>query len=514
MLLWELVRTSREVAGTRSRTEKTARLAELLGRLEPAEAEVAVAYLSGQLRQRRTGLGPAAVAGVRDSSPAGEPSLSLADVDLAFDRIASASGPGSAATRRRELSLLFARATADERDFLARLVVGELRQGALAGSMVEAVARAAGVEPGAVRRALMLAGDLPVVARAALDRTGSGLGRFRLEMFQPIHPMLAQPAGDVAAAVSEIGRAALEYKLDGARVQVHRLGDDVRVYSRRLNDVTAAVPEIVDAAHAVAADSFVADGEVIALRADGTPRPFQETMRRFGRRLDVERARRELPLTPFLFDVLHADGVDLIDRPGEERAQVLDRIAPSLVVPRIVTDDPERALAFLDDALGHGHEGVMVKDLAAPYEAGSRGAAWRKVKRADTLDLVVLAAEWGHGRRSGWLSNLHLGARDPAAGGYVMLGKTFKGMTDRMLAWQTERFRSIALGSEGHVVHLRPEVVVEIAFGNIQESPHYPAGLALRFARVKRYREDKRPEEADTIDRVRTLYRQGAGLDR
>ncbi len=411
-----------------------------------------------------------------------------------------------------------------------RLIFGELRQGALEGILVEAVAAAAALPAEVLRRASMLAGERAPVARAALLEGRPGLERFRLQLFRPLQPMLAQPAADVGEALERLGEAALELKLDGARIQVHKAGEAVRVFSRLGNDVTAAVPEVVEAVAALPARQLLLDGEAIALRPGGAPHPFQLTMRRFGRKLDVERLRAALPLTPFFFDVLHLDGDDLIDRPAGERFAALAAAAPGLTVPRLVTASAEAGEAFFADVLRRGHEGLLAKALDAPYEAGRRGSSWLKIKPAHTLDLVVLAAEWGHGRRSGWLSNLHLGARDPVAGGFVMLGKTFKGLTDEMLAWQTERFRQLALGAgdgrlapwrdrhhpeaaaaEGWVVHLKPEVVVEVAFSDVQESPHYPGGMALRFARVKRYRPDKSPAEADTVDTVRAIFAAGRG---
>jgi DNA ligase-1 len=435
-------------------------------------------------------------------------------VDAAFTRVAGARGAGSAGERRRALAELFARATEEERRFLAALLLGELRQGALEGVLVEAVARAAEVPAAEVRRAAMAAGSLPVVAAAALGEGAAGLARFRMRLMEPVQPMLAQTAVDVGEALASIGgEPALEWKLDGARVQVHRDGDRVKVFSRSLRDVSDAVPEVVALVRAVEARSLILDGEAIALRPDGSPEPFQVTMRRFGRKLDVERLSSNLPLSAFFFDVLHLDGEDLLGRPGRERWAALERVVPAAhLVPRLVTGDPAAAGAFLDGALARGHEGVMVKALDAPYEAGRRGAAWLKVKRAHTLDLVVLAVERGSGRRSRWLSNLWLGARDPASGGFAMLGKTFKGMTDAMLEWQTARLRALAVREEGHVVHVRPELVVEVAFDGIQGSSRYESGLALRFARVKAYREDKRPEDADTIETVRALHaRQGGG---
>jgi len=502
----DLVATSQRVAETRSRAEKTGALADLLRRLAPDEIDVAVAYLSGHLRQGRIGLGGAALRSAMPGSAASEPSLSLREVDAAFERMAAVSGAGSTAERARLLADLLGRATRDEQDFLVRLIFGELRQGALAGLMAEALAAAADLPAGDVRRALMLAGELPAVARAALTEGRPGLDRFRLQLFRPLQPMLAQPAGDLSEALERLGEAALELKLDGARVQVHKAGGDVRVFSRRGNDVTHAVPDLVETVQALPADQLLLDGEVIALKPDGSPHPFQVTMRRFGRKLDVHRLRGELPLTPFFFDVLHLDGEDLIDRPAGERFAALGEAVAGLTVPRIVTADVEEADAFFDQALARGHEGIMAKATDAPYEAGRRGFSWLKIKPAHTLDLVILAAEWGHGRRQGWLSNLHLGACDPANGGFAMLGKTFKGLTDEMLTWQTRKLQELALGTDGWTVHVRPELVVEIAFSDVQGSPHYPSGMALRFARVKRYREDKTAAEADTIDTVRRIF--------
>jgi DNA ligase-1 len=509
MDLADLVATSRRVAETRSRLTKIAALADLLRRLSHEEIDVAVAYLSGHLRQGRIGLGPAAIQAARPGTAAESPSLSLGDVDAAFAQIAGTTGSGSTPKRTRLLGGLLARATAEEQEFLIRLLFGELRQGALAGLLAEALAAAAEVPADEVRRALMLAGELPEVARAVLTAGRPGLARFHLELFRPLQPMLASPAGDVSEALERLGEAAFELKLDGARVQVHKAGGEVRVWSRRGNEVTNAVPELVEAVTALPARQLVLDGEVIALRPDGSPLPFQATMRRFGRKLDVPRLRGELPLTPFFFDLLHLDGEDLLDQPASRRFEALGDATPGLTVPRRTTASAEEAEEFFAAALARGHEGIMAKATDAPYEAGRRGFSWLKIKPAHTLDLVVLAAEWGHGRRQGWLSNLHLGARDPENGGFVMLGKTFKGMTDETLAWQTKRFQEIALGTDGWTVHLRPEIVVEIAFSDVQESPHYPAGMALRFARVKRYRADKTAAEADTIETVRGIFAGG-----
>ncbi len=510
--LAELARASRDVAASSGRLDKVRLLAGAILRLAPAERAVGVAWLAGELAQGRVGVGLAALRVALASPPAPAPSLSVADADAAFSRIAAARGKGSAAERTALLSALFATATEEERDFLFRLVTSELRQGALEGVLADAVASAAGVPAAEVRRAAMTAGALPPVAEAALAEGPAGLERFRLRLIEPVRPMLAQTAPDVATALADLGgEAALEWKLDGARIQVHRSGDDVRVFSRTLREVTRAVPEVVGVVRALPARSLVLDGEAIALRPDGAPEPFQTTMRRIGRKLDVERARTELPLSAKFFDVMHLDGEDLLARPARLRHEALaSALPPALRVPRLVTADATAAGAFLEDALARGHEGVMAKALDAPYEAGRRGASWLKVKRAHTLDLVVLAAEWGHGRRRGFLSNLHLGARDPAHGGFAMLGKTFKGMTDEMLAWQTERLRALAIGeSDEGVVHVRPELVVEVAFDGIQASPRYPAGLALRFARVRRYRSDKGPAEADTIETVRRLHARG-----
>ena len=507
MLLAELLAASERVAATRSRLAKIDALAQCLRRLEPSEIALGVAYLSGDTRQGRIGIGYATLKEARAAKRASSPRLTLAQVDEALASISQIKGEGSAAERQRLLAELFARATAPEQDFLARLLLGELRQGALEGIMLDAIAKAANLPPGRVRAAAMRAGGLAAVAKAALTEGEKGLARFALRVFQPVQPMLAQPAEDVADALERLGTAAFEWKLDGARVQAHKSGGEIRVYTRSLNEVTAAVPEIVAALGDCAAREVILDGETIALKPDGTPYPFQETMRRFGRKLDVEALRATFPLSVFFFDCLLADGKDLTARPARERFDALAKFLPAKVlIPRLVTGDKEAAQAFYDDALARGHEGVMAKALEAPYEAGSRGAGWLKIKEAHTLDLAVIAAEWGSGRRKGWLSNLHLAARDPATGAFVMLGKTFKGMTDKMLAWQTQRLLELETSREGHVVHVRPALVAEVAFNEIQASPTYPGGFALRFARVKRYREDKSAKDADTIETVRALY--------
>ena len=508
MKLHELVTTSRQVAATSGRNAKIDLLAALLKQAAADEIETAIASLSGSLRQGRIGVGYAALRAARPEGAADRPTLDLTTVDAALEQVARTRGSGSAAVKDRLLRELFLRATEAEQEFLFRLLIGELRQGALEGLMVEAVARATALDPDGVRRAAMLAGSLGPVARAALTDGAAGLARFGLKLFRPLQPMLAQAADDVAATLAQLGEAAFEYKLDGARIQVHRAGDEVRVFSRQLNDVTVAVPEVVEAARRLPLRDAILDGEAIALRPDGTPHPFQVTMRRFGRKLDVQRLRAELPLSAFFFDVLYADGTVLLGEPYSARFAVLERVVPQEGrVPRIVTRDALVAGRFFEQAIAAGHEGLMAK---ARYDAGARGAAWLKLKPAHTLDLVVLAAEWGHGRRRGWLSNLHLGARDPDTGGFVMLGKTFKGMTDELLAWQTTRLLALENSRDEHTVYVRPQLVVEVAFNDVQASPQYPGGVALRFARVVRYRPDKRADEADTIA---TVLRTGHARD-
>ena len=504
MLLEEIVRTSADVGATRSRLKKVELLAATLRRMEPAEARIAVSYLSGALPQGSIGVGWATLRALPPAADA--PSLTLTEVDAEWSKVLASIGPGSQATRRTLVADVFGRATHAEQRFLVALLTGELRQGALEGVMVEAIARATDLRATDVRRAVMLAGNLGVVAAAAMADGNSSLARFRLTLFQPLQPMLAGAADGIEAALERIHPASIEWKLDGARLQVHRSGNEVRAYTRNLADVTERVPEVVSVVTALPVASIVLDGECIALRSDGGPHPFQVTMSRFGTRTEIARLTDSVPLSPFFFDCLHLDGEDVIDRPLSDRAALLaERLPQSLVVPRVETDAVDAATAFLDDALGRGHEGVMVKSLVAPYEAGRRGSGWLKVKRMHTLDLVVLAAEWGHGRRKGWLSNLYLGAR-AADGGFVMLGKTFKGMTDEMLRWQTERLLELETERDGITVHVRPELVVEVAFDGLQSSTRYPGGLALRFARIKGYRHDKSPLDADTIETVKALH--------
>jgi DNA ligase-1 len=510
--LAEVVETSRRVAEASGRLEKIGLLATLLARVPAEEIEIATAFLSGSVRQSRLGIGYAGLQAAMPERPADSPSLELAAVDAVLERISQvAAGKGSITGRVRLLGDLLSWATRNEQEFIFRLIVGELRQGAVEGLMLEAVAKAAGVPAQQIRRARMMAGDLPSVARTALAGDASQLAGFATQLFRPVHPMLAGSADDADEALEELGEAALEYKLDGARIQVHKSGDQVAVYSRRLNDVTAAVPELVEVVRSLPARELILDGEVIALRPNGTPHPFQTTMSRFGKRLQVDRARAEIPLHPFFFDLLYLDGGALVDEPARRRLTALAEAVPeAMLVPRVLTPSPDEARSFLQSALERGHEGVMAKALDAHYEAGHRGRRWLKVKAVNTLDLVVLAAEWGHGRRQGWLSNLHLGARDPA-GGFVMLGKTFKGMTDEMLGWQTKRLLELEIARDAYTVYVRPELVVEVAFNEVQGSTQYPGGVALRFARIKRYRTDKSAAEADTIDSVRQVYRRLAG---
>ena len=490
---------------TRARLEKIALLADLLRRLPPEEVTVAIGFLIGWPRQGRLGIGWATAADARPPA-ASTPTLSLSEVDSAFTALKALRGPRSAAERQRLLGDLLGRATGPEQDFLLALLIGEVRQGALEGIMLEAVARAAQVPSDRVRRAAMLAGELAAVAAAVLTAGEAGLADYSVQVFRPVQPMLADSAASAADAIAALGEAVLEWKLDGARIQVHRREERVAVYTRSLNDVTAAVPEVVEAVLALPARELILDGEVIALGPEGHPLPFQDTMRRFGRRLEVQAMRAELPLAAFFFDALLLDGHELLDLPLATRLARLDPLLPEAHrVPRIMTGLAAEAEAFQAEAVRRGHEGIMAKSPTAPYAAGRRGSAWLKVKTARTLDLVVLAAEWGSGRRKGWLSNLHLGARDPGTGGFVMLGKTFKGMTDALLQWQTTELLARETGREGHVVLVRPELVVEVAFNEVQRSSQYPGGVTLRFARIKGYRADKSPAEADTIEAVRAL---------
>ncbi|MFK7990973.1 MAG: ATP-dependent DNA ligase [Sandaracinaceae bacterium] len=510
MKLGSLVATSDAVAKTRSRKKKQAALATLLCELAPDETSIGVSYLAGELPQGRIGLGWAAFRDLNAGLPSTEPQLELQDVHRTFDALAAISGSGSAQRRRDTLGALFTRATLAEREFLTQLVLGGLRQGALVGVMTAAVAEATEIDAAALRRAAMLAGSVPEVATAALLEGRSALARFELTLFRPVLPMLASPADNIDAAVERLGAAIFERKLDGARIQIHKRGQDVQAFSRRLHDVTARIPEVIEAVRAFDADELILDGEAIALRDDGAPHSFQTTMRRFGRTKDVAAMRASLPLSHLYFDLLFLDGASMLDAPAEARLRLLaQRTPPAHRIPHLITEDPAEAAAFFESALADGHEGLMAKRLDAPYEAGSRGFSWLKLKPVHTLDLVVLAVEWGSGRRKGWLSNLHLGARDSTDGSFVMLGKTFKGMTDEMLAWQTERLGQLEIGREGHVVHVRPELVVEVAFSDVMDSPQYPGGLALRFARLKHHRPDKAATDAATMAEIRAIHEHG-----
>ena len=500
MLLAEIVATSGRVASTRSRTAKVAALAELFTRLEPEEVEIAVALATGELRQGKIGVGWATVFGL-DVPAAGEPAMSVLALDAFVAQIAALAGAGSAAARQESLARLLSQATADEQEFVRRLLIGELRQGALAGVVTDAVARAAVVPLDVVRRAVMLAGNLPRVAAAALSGGEPALSVIGLEVLRPVLPMLASTSADARAAIEAVGRSSVEWKLDGARVQAHRAGAVVRLFTRNLNDVTDRLPGVAAIVSALPVASVVLDGEVLGVDDDERPDRFQDTMSRFGSHDGTGST-----LTAAFFDCLHLDGIDLVDRPLTERIEALETAAGPWRVRSILTDDGDEAQEFLAAALAAGHEGVMVKAASSTYQAGRRGQEWRKVKPVRTLDLVVLAAEWGHGRRRGWLSNIHLGARDPGdPTRFIMVGKTFKGLTDELLTWQTARFQELATDRTDHVVTIRPELVVEIALDGVQASTRYPGGAALRFARVRRYRPDKVAAEADTIDDVRAL---------
>jgi DNA ligase-1 len=505
MLLARLVETSARVAETSRRLAKIELLATLLKQLNGDECEIAVAFLCGYTRQGRIGVGHATLRAAT-MPPVETDVLEVADVDRAFATLAALQGRGSDTQRRDLLRGLMQRATAPEQRFLTALLFGEIRQGALEGVMVEALARASGAPADDVRRAVMMAGDIARVASSLLQEGPAGLAPYTIRLFRPVQPMLAQTADDVEGALGDLGEAALEFKFDGARVQVHRSGDDVRIYSRALNDVTAAVPEIVEAVRALPVRDLILDGEIVSLTPDGRPQPFQVTAKRFGRKLDLDRMRAALPLTPYWFDLLYLDGQPAIDEPQARRFSALSTLAsPGSVVPHLVTADPEKGAEFLRLALERGNEGIMAKAIGASYAAGSRGQSWLKIKKSHTLDLVILAAEWGSGRRKGWLSNLHLGARDTEKGAYAMLGKTFKGLTDEMLTWQTEQFLKLEIGRDSFTVYVEPKIVAEIAFSDIQVSTRYPSGMALRFARVKRYRPDKMAADADTVETVRKL---------
>lgn len=508
MELKRLVDTWGALRQTRSRNEKIALLGELLRECDPEEVRLVVSYLSATLPQGKIGIGYAALRKVLDTPADGSSSSSpLIDLDAAFDSIAAEKGAGSGARREQLLRTIMAASSEPERRFVTGLILGELRQGASEGLMCEAIAEAAGVSADGVRRALMLRGDLSRVAEAAFARGEAGLAEFQVELFVPLRPMLATPADEVQGALETLGEALFETKLDGARVQAHKRGSEVRVYSRALNEVTASVPEVVEAVRNLDVESLILDGEALAIRADGRPHPFQTTMRRFGRRRDVETQRESLPLSVYFFDLLYLDGESLIDRPLRDRRERMEAIVPQGLRPEgSLTADLEEAETLWASAIAEGHEGLMAKSSTSLYEAGSRGAQWLKLKPAHTLDLVVIAAEWGSGRRKGWLSNLHLAAYDPVTDEYPMLGKTFKGLTDEMLEWQTRELLARETRREDYVVHVEPGIVAEVAFNEVQQSPRYPSGLALRFARVKRFRPDKAPQSADQLQTVRQIH--------
>ena len=495
--LADVVVASREVAGTSSRTRKVTILADLLRALEAGEVPIAVGFLTGVPRQGRIGVGYRTVYGI-ERRAADQVSLTIADLDRAIMAVQEATGSGSQARRKEILGELLGRATAEEADFVRRLLTGELRQGALAGVMTDAVGKAAEVPGNVARRALMLSGDLTRMAEIAMTSGEKGLREVGFEIFRPILPMLASTAESVSDAVASFERAIVEWKLDGIRIQIHRRDDAVRIYTRNLNEITSSLPGIAEAVRGLPVRQAVLDGEALWMGGEG-PAAFQETVSRIDRDAPPE------GVVTFLFDLLHVDGEELLDKPLEERAARLEAIAPDLKIPGLLTSAPEEADRVLDEALSAGHEGVVVKDAESLYAAGRRGKSWRKVKPVRTYDLVVLGAEWGHGRREGWLSNLHLAARDPASGEFVMVGKCFKGLTDDLLEWQTKELLEREIDRRGIAVLARPELVVEIALDGVQSSTRYPGGVALRFARVKRYRPDKNAEEADTIDSLRAL---------
>ncbi|WP_055617062.1 ATP-dependent DNA ligase [Streptomyces phaeochromogenes] len=504
MLLHRLARVSQEVAATSARSRKTALLAELFRDAEADDVPIVIPYLAGRLPQGRLGIGWKILG--TPVPPAAEPTLTVREVDARLTALGKVSGTGSQAERARLVAELMGASTEPEQRFLLGLIGGEVRQGALDAVAMEGLAQATGAPSADVRRAVMLAGSLQTVAERLLADGPEALAAFRLTVGRPVQPMLAHSASSVAEAIDKLGACAVEEKLDGIRVQVHRDGDDVRLYTRTLDDITDRLPELTSAARELKGEHFILDGEVIAFDEGGRPRSFQDIAGRVGSRVDVATAAEAVPVSPVFFDALSVDGRDLLDLPFADRHTELARLVPEpMRVRRTLVADPadERARAaaeqFLADTLKRGHEGVVLKALDAPYSAGRRGASWLKVKPVHTLDLVVLAAEWGHGRRTGKLSNLHLGARNPD-GSFAMLGKTFKGLTDVMLAWQTERLQELAVEDNGWVVTVRPELVVEIAYDGLQRSTRYPAGVTLRFARVVRYREDKTPDQADTVE--------------
>ncbi len=507
ILLKTLVEVSEKVGATSRKKEKISLLAHLLQQGQGKEISLAALYLSGRLPQGRLGIGWATLQEALQGVSVSARSYTLADIDRFFDRLSREKGPGSVNRKMELLQDLFSGVEEKERNFLVGLLMGEIRQGALEGLVLEGIAHASSLPGDRLRQSLMFSGDIGEVAGAALTEGSAGLSRFQPRLFNPISPMLANPAEEEAEALARLGEAGWEYKIDGARIQVHKAGDEVRIFTRHLKEVTESIPEIVELSRALPFDRAIFEGEVIGLRSDGKPLPFQTTMRRFGRVLDVGRMRHEIPLTPYFFDLLYRDGQSLFDAPYRERfGHLMEGMPSDYLIPRIITADERVARDFLRRSLEAGHEGVMAKGLDSPYTAGHRGYYWLKIKPSRTLDLVVLAAEWGHGRRKGFLSNLHLGARDGESGQLVMLGKTFKGLTDEMLQWQTQKLQGLEVSRDAWTVYVRPELVVEIAYSDLQESPRYPGGLALRFARVKSYREDKSPLDADTIQKVWEVF--------
>jgi DNA ligase-1 len=507
LFLKDLTQISEKVSATPKKKEKVSFLAHFFKDAKGKEISLLAFYLSGELPQGRMGIGWITLQEALKGAPFLPKPLSLVDLDSYFDSIARERGTGSSGRKVQILREAFTHTGEKERVFLTGLILGEIRQGALEGLILEAVAQAASLSLDLLQQSLMFSGSIGEVARTAIEEGASGLSRFQPKLFHPISPMLASPVEGGDEAVDRLGEAGWEYKIDGARIQVHKDGEEIRVFTRHLKEITESVPEIVHLARQFPMDKAIFEGEAIALREDGRPLPFQTTMRRFGRIQDVERIQKEIPLRPFFFDLLYLDGQSILDVPyGKRFGQLTERIPSEYLIPRIVTADEAKVRDFLFQSLKAGHEGLMAKGLDSPYVAGQRGFLWLKIKPAQTLDLVILAAEWGHGRRKAWLSNLHLGARDEESGEFVMLGKTFKGLTDEMLQWQTKKLLELEAGRDEWTVYVRPELVVEIAFNDIQESPRYPGGLALRFARVKSFREDKSPSEADTFQKVRAIF--------
>jgi len=503
----DLVEVSEKVSATSRKKEKISLLAHFFQQAKGREIALAASYLSGQLPQDRLGIGWATLQeALKDLIEKLQP-LNLIELDRLFEDISREKGAGSLEKKVKILRDIFSSIQKNERDFLTRLIMGEIRQGALEGLVLEALAQASSLYIDNLRQSLMFSGDIGEVAKVTLEEGITGLSRFQPKLFHPISPMLANSVEGEAEALERLGKAGWEYKIDGARIQIHKEGEDIRIFTRHLKDVTESVPELIELARKFQFEKAIFEGEAIVLRKDGRPLPFQITMRRFGRTQNVKRMQKEIPLFPYFFDLLYLDGDPLFNRPYRERFNLLAKRIPSeYIIPQIVAANEKEARNFLQRSLEAGHEGLMAKGFDSPYISGHRGFYWLKIKPAQSLDLVILAAEWGHGRRKGWLSNLHLGARDSESYNFIMLGKTFKGLTDEMLRWQTERLLKLEIGRDEWTIYVKPELVVEVAFNDLQESPHYPGGLALRFARVKRYREDKSPLEADTIQKIRAIH--------